>query len=501
MRCAAVFAALIVFPVAALAQDITLTSRDGTLALSGSLQGFDGELYRIMTRYGLLTVDAQGVICDGPGCPDLTNYVAELRVTGSPDKGARLLPGLLAAFAQARGLVLRTEVTGTGAVHTVYDPDEEIVLARFTFQPAPPGPAIEALRNGAADFDLSDLPEPGLIATTLGVQALVAVVSPENPVPQLATADLARILSGKITSWSELGGPDMPVVVHALAPQSGFRGALETRLGQPIAAGETHDDAAALAAAITRDPWGIAVTTSADAGMARVLPLTDSCGFLLEPSALSVKAEDYPLAQPFYLLTAKRHLPLVGREFVDFINSPAANAALADGGLLGRGMEQVDLLGDGHRLSNAIRAAGDVGVPEAQRLTSAMQGAVRLSATFRFEDGTSRLDVSSRDHLVDLVRLIEAGRFSDRELVFVGFSDGSGDPAANLDLSRERAEVVFNAVADAVPDLGDLRVKTSIDAFGEALPMACDETPIGRQINRRVEVWLRVPKDNPAPEN
>ena len=53
--------------------------------------------------------------------------------------------------------------------------------------------------------------------------------------------------------------------------------------------------------------------------------------------------------------------------------------------------------------------------------------------------------------------------------------------------SLVRRGVAHNAVADAVPDLGDLRVKTSIDAFGEALPMACDETPIGRQINRRVE--------------
>ena len=72
---------------------------------------------------------------------------------------------------------------------------------------------------------------------------------------------------------------------------------------------------------------------------------------------------------------------------------------------------------------------------------------------------------------------------------------------AEVDIQTEKDLVKSDAVADAVPDLGDLRVKTSIDAFGEALPMACDETPIGRQINRRVEVWLRAPKDSPAPEN
>ena len=51
------------------AQDVTLTSRDGALAISGQLQGYDGEFYRIDSAYGLLTLDAQGVICDGPASP------------------------------------------------------------------------------------------------------------------------------------------------------------------------------------------------------------------------------------------------------------------------------------------------------------------------------------------------------------------------------------------------------------------------------------------------
>ena len=55
---AAVVAALLV-PGWAAAQDVTLTSRDGALALAGQLQGYDGEFYRITTAYGALTVDAQ----------------------------------------------------------------------------------------------------------------------------------------------------------------------------------------------------------------------------------------------------------------------------------------------------------------------------------------------------------------------------------------------------------------------------------------------------------
>ncbi|MBC7476671.1 MAG: hypothetical protein H7317_01080, partial [Pseudorhodobacter sp.] len=68
---AAVFAALL-FGQGAVAQDVTLTSRDGSLSLSGTLQGYDGEFFRILTSYGPLTVDGQAVTCDGPACPDLT---------------------------------------------------------------------------------------------------------------------------------------------------------------------------------------------------------------------------------------------------------------------------------------------------------------------------------------------------------------------------------------------------------------------------------------------
>jgi phosphate transport system substrate-binding protein len=35
------------------------------------------------------------------------------------------------------------------------------------------------------------------------------------------------------------------------------------------------------------------------------------------------------------------------------------------------------------------------------------------------------------------------------------------------------------------------RIGLELEAFGEAMPMACDDTAWGRQVNRRVEVWVR----------
>ena len=86
--------------------------------------------------------------------------------------------------------------------------------------------------------------------------------------------------------------------------------------------------------------------------------------------------------------------------------------------------------------------------------------------------------------------------------MLAGFSDGTGAASANLDLSQDRAGEVLAALQAAGPDLSADQLP-QIAGFGEALPMACDETGPGRRLNRRVELWVRpdfaVPIDTPAP--
>jgi phosphate transport system substrate-binding protein len=110
------------------------------------------------------------------------------------------------------------------------------------------------------------------------------------------------------------------------------------------------------------------------------------------------------------------------------------------------------------------------------------------------------LDTQSETNLADLARLIAVRAFDGFALTLAGFSDGSGAAATNLSLSRSRAEAVRATLARIAPDLapGDL---PAVDAFGEALPMACDTTAAGRQVNRRVEVWMHpLPDwDGPVP--
>ncbi len=495
-RGAAVLAAVF-WAGAATAQDATLTARDGGLSLSGDLVGYDGEFYRLRTRYGVLTVDAAGVICAGPACPDLTAPLAAIRVVGAAEPALAILPGLLAAFASARGLRLARDEPGMLAV--IEDPATGDPLARFSFAPLPPEQAAAAVVEGAADLAVAVEAVEGLGARVLASEALVPLAASDNPLVSVSTAALAKALSGEVDNWLALGGPDMPIVLHALAPDAALQAVVEARLGAPVPAAVVHPDGASLAAAVARDPWALALAGMSGAGKARVLPVTDSCGFPLPATPLGVKAEDYPLSAPIYLLTPKRRLPLLAREFLEFLATDTAQTAVAASGYIDRRPSRAALTGDGQRLLNAIRNAGpEVSLEELQRLAQTMEGGQRLSMTFRFQDGSTQLDAVSADNLELLGGLIAARAFDGYALVFAGFSDGSGAAATNLDLSRSRAAAVRAALARVAPDLREDQLP-AVDAFGEALPIACDTSAAGRQANRRVELWLKPLSDWDGP--
>ena len=61
----------------------------------------------------------------------------------------------------------------------------------------------------------------------------------------------------------------------------------------------------------------------------------------------------------------------------------------------------------------------------------------------------------------------------------------------DADEDQVLAEAVRDAVTRAAETARLDRINLSVDTFGEAMPMACDDTPWGRQVNRRVEVWVR----------
>ena len=93
---------------------------------------------------------------------------------------------------------------------------------------------IEAVTNGTADIATSSREltaaesEHELVATVIAHDGIAVIVNPGNPVSGLTTDQLRDIYAGKITNWSEVGGPDLAIQVVNRDEASGTREAFRT---------------------------------------------------------------------------------------------------------------------------------------------------------------------------------------------------------------------------------------------------------------------------------
>ena len=222
------------------------------------------------------------------------------------------------------------------------------------------------------------------------------------------------------------------------------------------------------------------------------MTLKGTCGFSLQAARRTIKTEDYPLTAPMFLYIPARRLPKVGRDFLAYTRGPSAQILIRRAGFVDQAPEEVSIADQGNRFANAITTAGpEISLEELQRMTRTLTGMARLTTSFRFEAGSIRLDAQSRSNVQQLARALEIGKYDARRIMFVGFSDGDGAAKANRDIALRRAEAVQRAVIAAAETANLDRLSLGVDAFGEALPMACDDSEWGRQANRRVEVWVR----------
>jgi len=501
--------------ISAFAQDVTLSSRDGSVELSGTLLTFDGEFYRIDTIYGPLTLDAQGVQCTGAGCPDPEAFVARFAISGSGSFGNALMPALIGAFARQRGLRVTREVEDDDhSVFVLTVPDTGAEQARIALRSSTTSEGFADIVTQDADIVLAlreataveanrarDAGQGDMLrnarSRVLALDGIVPIVAPRNPVRSLSSDELSAVFSGEIDNWSQLGGADRPVRLHLGiaddALEAHFAQTVMTPAGRQIAPTIIrHATLAQLSDAVATDGDAIGISTWSAIANARALRLVGACGAVLNATPLSLKSEDYPLDLPLLVYTPARRLPLLAREFLGFLDSPGAQVVIRRAGFVDQGIDLVAMGAQGDRLANAVMAGGDeVGLRDLQDMVSTLRQAQRLSLSFRFRGGSTRLDAQSHGNITRLARALEGGAFDGREVVFVGFSDGQGGAAANRAISQRRAESVRSAIRAAAHTADFSRVRLRVEAFGEAMPVACDDSAWGRDVNRRVEVWLR----------
>ncbi|MEO0913950.1 MAG: substrate-binding domain-containing protein, partial [Pseudomonadota bacterium] len=362
-------------------------------------------------------------------------------------------------------------------------------------------PMTEAEAAALMPGGLSALRAAGL-ESILATDGMVVVTDASVGVMSIRLEDVARIFAGEIQNWAAIGGPDLPITAFAREQGSGTRDVFTELILQPFGRSMADrvigvDNDKGIADAVVAFPGSIGVTSYYSAAGARALDLEGACGLVAAPDPFEMQTGRYPLTRYLYAYRAPGAPDALADGLLAFLQSQAGQQALSAMGYIGQRITSEGLEAQRARLALAMAEPPEEALLGPLRtMIETLISAERISPTFR-PDGPRGGAVLAAEHGRRLAEEIAAGTFDGRELLFLGFTDPAA-PAAGAALSESlaAAEAVRDAVLAAAPEIGgSASVALSAYGFGGLAPLACGGTPLGRDINRRVEVWTR-----PLPE-
>jgi phosphate transport system substrate-binding protein len=90
---------------------------------------------------------------------------------------------------------------------------------------------IDIVKSGEADFAVAGQTAPDLIAIPIAWDGIAVVVDFTNPVKEITAQQVAAIFSGKVTRWSDLGGPEIDIQLIDRPQNQHIRHSFEEALG------------------------------------------------------------------------------------------------------------------------------------------------------------------------------------------------------------------------------------------------------------------------------
>ena len=207
----------------------------------------------------------------------------------------------------------------------------------FTYNPTGSGSGIKAVQEGSCDIGLSsrnlkdEETASGLTATILAYDGIAVIVHPDNPVADLDVETIAKLYTGEIANWKDVGGSDAPVVLIGREAGSGTRDGFESVTGTKDKC-QYRQELTSTGNVIT------AVAQNPDAiGYASLASLDDSIRALtvggVAPSEETVKDGSYAIQRPFVLVTkTDTKLSDAAQAFFDFATSADASALISKAG-------------------------------------------------------------------------------------------------------------------------------------------------------------------------
>lgn len=197
------------------------------------------------------------------------------------------------------------------------------------------GTGIQEASEGKCDIGnssrkLKDEESEKLDATVVGLDGIALVVNPVNKLEDISLEDLAKVYSGEITNWKELGGDDKAIVVIGREDGSGTRDGFESIVmgdKEPKYAQELESTGSVINAVATTDG---AIGYASLANVDETVKALKVGG--VEATEENVKSGAYEVQRPFICATLKGSDNKLVKAYLDFILSEEGQAlVLAQG--------------------------------------------------------------------------------------------------------------------------------------------------------------------------
>lgn len=209
----------------------------------------------------------------------------------------------------------------------------------FTYNPTGSGSGIQAVSEGRCDIGLSsralkdEEKAGGLSETVLAYDGIAVVVHPDNPVSDLDMETIAKLYTGEITNWKDVGGGDAQVVLIGREAGSGTRDGFESITGtkDKCAYRQELTSTGDVITAVAQNPNAVGYASLASVGDT-VKALTVGG---VAPTEETVKDGSYAIQRPFVLVTkADVKLSDAAQKFFDFAMAPENAELISKAGVV-----------------------------------------------------------------------------------------------------------------------------------------------------------------------
>ena len=223
-----------------------------------------------------------------------------------------------------------------GALSEAFETNEGITV---TYNATGSGAGIQAVQEGRCDIGLAsrnlkdEEKSSGLEGTVLAYDGIAIIVNPENPVSDLDVEAIAKIYTGEIKNWKDVGGNDAEIVLIGREGGSGTRDGFESIT-------DTEDKCKYRQELTSTGDVITTVASNPDAiGYASLASVKDSVKALnvdgVKPSEATIKDGSYVVQRPFVLVTKKdAKLSESAQKFFDYITSEEANEIISGAGVV-----------------------------------------------------------------------------------------------------------------------------------------------------------------------